>query len=159
MTSKERAMAKAWPRPAASLAVFRGGSLLLVARGKGPFAGLWSLPGGHIEPGERAAAAALRETMEETGVAADAATLVDVHEVLLRDGADLLAHFVIVVFCAHWREGEPRAQGDAASARFVPLGELVRYPLTEGLAPLIVRARAVLRRQRAGARGGKGSAC
>ena len=158
MTSKEGAIARAWPRPAASLAVFRGDSLLLVARGKGPFAGLWSLPGGHIEPGERAAAAALRETMEETGVTADAVALVDVHEVVLRDGADLLAHYVIVVFCAHWREGEPRAQGDAASARFVPLGELVRYPLTEGLAPLIVRARAVLRRQRGGSRAGKGSA-
>ena len=152
-------MAKAWPRPAASLAVFRGDSLLLVARGKGPFAGLWSLPGGHIEPGERAAAAALRETLEETGVTADEATLVDVHEVVLRNATELVAHYLIVVFCADWREGEPRAQGDAASARFVPLGELVRYPLTEGLAPLIVRARAVLRRQRASSRAGKGSAC
>ena len=159
MTGEESAVVRTWPRPAASLAVFRGDSLLLVARGKGAFAGLWSLPGGHIEPGERAAAAALRETLEETGVTADEATLVDVHDVLLRDGTDLVAHYLIVVFCADWRQGEPRAQGDAASARFVPLRELERYPLTEGLAPLIVRARAVLRRQRAGARGGKGSAC
>ena len=160
MTSEESAVARVWPRPAASLAVFRGDSLLLVARGKGTFAGLWSLPGGHIEPGERAAAAALRETVEETGVTTDEAALVDVHEVLLRDGAELVAHYLIVVFWAEWREGEPRAQGDAASARFVPLGELERYPLTEGLAPLIVRARAVLRRrQRGRSRGGKGPAC
>src|SRR5262249_47143560 len=146
MTGEESAKARVWPRPAASLAVFRGDSLLLVARGKGHYSGLWSLPGGHIEPGERASAAALRETLEETGVTADAATLVDVHEVLLRDGPRLVAHYLIVVFCAHWRDGEPRAQGDAASARFVPLRELDRYPLTEGLAPLVVRARAVLRR-------------
>jgi len=57
-----------WPKSAASLAVFRGEEVLLVARGGGTFKGLWSLPGGHIEPGERAREAALRETLEETGL-------------------------------------------------------------------------------------------
>jgi 8-oxo-dGTP diphosphatase len=67
--------------------------LLLVARGAGAFKGLWSLPGGHIEPGERAHAAALRETLEETGVSAEPPRLVDIHEVLLRDqGQRLIAH-------------------------------------------------------------------
>jgi mutator protein MutT len=59
-----------WPRCAASAAIFRGSTVLLVQRGKGALKGLWSLPGGHIEPGETARAAAVREVREETGVEA-----------------------------------------------------------------------------------------
>jgi 8-oxo-dGTP diphosphatase len=140
----------AWPRSAASLAVFRGEEVLLVARGGGAFKGLWSLPGGHIEPGERAREAALRETLEETGVAADWPTLVDVHEVVLSAaGGGLAAHYLIVVFCARWRAGEPTAGDDAVAARFVAPGALAELPLTEGLAPLIARARAILATPRA----------
>jgi 8-oxo-dGTP diphosphatase len=148
--AKRDATGAGWPRCGASLAVFRGDSLLLVKRGAGAFKGLWSLPGGHIEPGERACATALRETLEETGVAAAAPRLIDIHEVLLRDaGGALAAHYLIVVFAARWREGEPVAGDDAESARFVPLSELTRYPLTEGLGPLIARARAALAAPRA----------
>jgi ADP-ribose pyrophosphatase YjhB (NUDIX family) len=59
-----------WPRPAASAAIFRDGLVLLVERGKGALQGTWSLPGGHVEPGERALAAALREVGDVTGVVA-----------------------------------------------------------------------------------------
>jgi 8-oxo-dGTP diphosphatase len=129
------------PRCAASLAVFRGDSLLLVERGRGPLQGRWSLPGGHIEAGERARAAALRETREETGVAADLIGLVDVHEVIINDASGTCtAHYLIAVFCGRWRAGEPVAGGDAARARFVPVAELARYPLSQGLIPLVHRA-------------------
>jgi 8-oxo-dGTP diphosphatase len=145
MASEIGDSAVAWPRCAASLAVFRGDSLLLIARGAGAFKGLWSLPGGHIEPGERAREAALRETLEETGVSAEEPRLLDIHEVLLRDRDHrLTAHYLIVVYCARWRAGEPAARDDAASARFVALSDLERYPLTEGLAALIVRAHALI---------------
>jgi 8-oxo-dGTP diphosphatase len=36
----------------------------------------WALPGGKIEPGESAAAAAVREAMEETGVLASAVLVI-----------------------------------------------------------------------------------
>ena len=35
----------------------------------------WDLPKGHCEPGESFLAAAIRETAEETGIAADAITI------------------------------------------------------------------------------------
>ena len=57
-----------WPRPAASAAIFRGDTVLIVERGKGALPGTWSLPGGHIEPGEGIPHCLRREFLEETGL-------------------------------------------------------------------------------------------
>jgi 8-oxo-dGTP diphosphatase len=135
-----------WPRPAASTAVFRDGHVLLVQRGAATaMGGYWSLPGGHIEPGERAMDAARREVLEETGVTADIVALVGVHDALVtnRDGA-LTAHYVIAVHVARYRTGEPVAASDVAAARFVALDALSDYRLTEGAHDLIRRAAAMV---------------
>jgi 8-oxo-dGTP diphosphatase len=114
---------------------------LLIERGGGALAGRWSLPGGHIEAGEPARAAALREVSEEAGIAAEIAELLDIHEVLIRGGSgELAAHYLIAVFVGHWTAGEPVAGSDAAAARFVALDDLGHYPLTDGAAALILRA-------------------
>ena len=132
---------RGWPRVATSIAVFRGPEVLLIERGKGALKGQWSLPGGHIDPGERSRTAALRELMEETGVTADLVGLVDVHEVILQDrDGRLAAHYVIAVYCGRWRSGEPVRGSDAAAARFVPVADITRLPLTEGADRLIARA-------------------
>ena len=137
----------AWPRCGASAAIFRGEAVLLIVRAKGALKGLWSLPGGHIEPGETARAAAQREVLEETAVDADIDALVDVHDVILRNGAGALsAHYLIAVLCGRWRRGEPNAGSDASLARFVPMGDVEGLPLTDGAAALIRRAWAQMRR-------------
>jgi 8-oxo-dGTP diphosphatase len=134
-----------WPRPGASIAVFRGRSVLLVERAKGIRRGYWSLPGGHIEPGETARAAALRELAEETGVEAEIAGLVDVHDVLLYgDGGELAAHYVLAVYYGRWRQGEPKPSSDVAQALFVPLDALGGYTLTEGGRAVVTRAWSLL---------------
>jgi 8-oxo-dGTP diphosphatase len=130
-----------WPKCAASIAVFKGNSVLLVERAKPPRAGLWSLPGGHIEPGEGAATAASRELAEETGVVAELVGLVDILDVITRDDAGALtAHFLLAVFCGHWLSGEPVAASDSRAAEFVALDRLAAYRLTPGAEAIIRQA-------------------
>ncbi|WP_223167374.1 NUDIX hydrolase [Nonomuraea sp. SYSU D8015] len=58
----------------------RGAEILLARRaGTGYGDGLWHLPSGHLEEGEAATAAAVREAAEEVGVTVDPADLTFVH--------------------------------------------------------------------------------
>ncbi len=133
------------PKAAASAAVFRGGKVLLIRRGKGALEGLWSLPGGHIEPGERAREAAAREVREETGVEAQIRAFLDLHEVII-SGPDgqLRAHYLIAVHAGVWQSGEAVAGGDAAEARFFPLEALADLQLTAGAEGFVRQARAAI---------------
>lgn len=98
--------------------VERGGAVLLIRRGKPPFMGLWSIPGGRLEPGERLADAALRELLEETGTQAEIVGLIDVYESVNEHG-----HYVMIDYAARWTSGEPSAGDDALEAAFVPAEE------------------------------------
>lgn len=107
------------PVVAVGVVCFRGeDEVLLIRRGTPPRLGEWSLPGGRIEPGERAVDAALRELREETGVEADLLGLVDVV-----DGLFPPRHYVLIDFAAEWRAGEPRPGDDATEAVFLPLAD------------------------------------
>ena len=133
-----------WPKAAASIAVLRGDTVLLVERSKPPRAGLWSLPGGHIEPGESAAAAAQRELAEETGVTAELVGLVDILDIITHDEhGTLTAHYLLAVFCGRWLSGEPVPASDSRAARFVALDGLGSYRLTPGAEAMIKRAEAL----------------
>ncbi len=130
-----------WPRCGASAAIFRNGEVLLIQRAKGAFTGLWSLPGGHIEPGEPAREAARREVGEETAIEAQIEGVLDIHDVILRDAAGALqTHYVIAVFWGRWLAGEPIAQSDSRASRFFPLAALEDLPMTAGSRELITRA-------------------
>jgi len=129
------------PIAAASAAIFRDQEVLLVQRSRGENNGLWSFPGGRIEPGETACAAAARETMEETGIEAKIVSLVDVHDaIFFNDAGDLRTHYVVTVFCGLWISGEPAAASDARATRFVRLNDLKNYTLTHDLKDYAERA-------------------
>jgi 8-oxo-dGTP diphosphatase len=95
--------------------------VLLIRRGTPPRQGEWSLPGGRIEPGERAVDAALRELGEETGVEAEITGLIDVVDGLFPEAG---RHYVLIDYAARWVSGEPVAGDDALEARFVALDEV-----------------------------------
>lgn len=86
------------------------GRLLLIRRAHAPSAGLWTLPGGRVEPGETDDAAVIRELREETGL-----------EVLPRRLVGVLEHppYLIHDYVCSLRGGQLRAGDDAAGARWV----------------------------------------
>lgn len=53
---------------AASVAIVRQFDVLLIQRNRPPSEGLWTLPGGRLEPGETAEQCAIRELKEELGL-------------------------------------------------------------------------------------------
>ena len=110
-------------------------------RSKGAFTGLWSLPGGHIEPGERARDAALREVREETLVDAEILGLIDVHDVMARkpDGS-VASHYLLAVYHGRWLSGEPAAASDSRASQFYSLDQLDGLPMTDGARAFIQRA-------------------
>ena len=78
--------------------MFKDRKVLLVKRGRAPFAGLWSLPGGKIEGDETPRQAACRELKEETGIEAEVEGIIDTVKVAPEGPGDtsaLSAHRVL----------------------------------------------------------------
>ena len=111
------------PRPilSAGAVVFRGDEVLLIRRGRPPFRGHWSIPGGKVDHGEPLEAGVLREVLEETGVRARVLGLIDLFEAL--PGGPDEPHFVMADYACEHVSGEPVAGDDAMDAEYVPVPE------------------------------------
>jgi 8-oxo-dGTP diphosphatase len=130
MTGRHRSGGVPPPVVAVGAVAVRAGALLLVERGSDPQTGKWSVPGGHVEPGETLAHAVERETREETGLAVRCDRLLGWAE---RMGPGY--HYVILDFVVTVPAncGEPEARSDAAAAAWVPLDKVHTVPLVEGM--------------------------
>lgn len=141
------AAGKAPARPvlAASVAVFRGGKVLLATRTKPPAEQLWSLPGGKVEAGETLEEAALRELEEEVGVTARILRFNRHVEIFGRDAQGAVTHhFVVASFVGEWLSGEPRPGPEAGAVMWADPLRLGGLPTTRELADVLRRARALL---------------
>jgi 8-oxo-dGTP diphosphatase len=116
---------------AASVAVWRGNTVLLVQRGGVHGHGLWAFPGGKLEPGETTIQAAKRELLEETAITANQLQHVDDYTVDAKG-----AHYVISHLVGMYQAGEACAGSDALAVRWVTLEDLS----TLTLAPHILAA-------------------
>ncbi|MBA4790322.1 MAG: NUDIX hydrolase [Rhizobiales bacterium] len=133
------------PTLAASAAVFRDGRVLLARRGFAPGLGLWSLPGGRVEPGETLAEAAAREVMEEVGVSAEMVAVAAALDFIGHDDAGVLAsHFVVVAHAALWRAGDPQPGLEATEVGWFAPDEVAGLATTRGLADVVRQAARLL---------------
>jgi 8-oxo-dGTP diphosphatase len=106
------------------------GALLLIQRATDPHAGKWSIPGGHVEPGETLAHAVERELLEETGLEVRCGPLLGWVE---RMGPGY--HFVILDFTVEV-PGDPGAAvagSDARAVAWVPVEAVPGLSLVEGV--------------------------
>lgn len=125
----------------ASACVWKDGKVLLIQRAR-PSMGQWSLPGGHVEFGETALAAAHRELLEESGVTADLAEFVGFYEIIRANPA---MHYAIACYCGSWTLGEAKASSDALAVRWVAPAELYHIDFAPNVWEAITRARALLK--------------
>ncbi|MFB7649328.1 NUDIX domain-containing protein [Streptomyces sp. NPDC056084] len=99
----------------ADVVCVRDGKVLVVERRWPPHEGALALPGGYVDAGETAIAAAVRELKEETGIAVSEA---DLELVGFYDapGRDPRGRFVSVVFAVTVPVGTQATAGDDAAA-------------------------------------------
>ncbi len=117
------------------------GRLLLVhGSDQSYFPGSWNLPGGGIEHGESPIDAVTREFLEETGLAVEIGSLVDVRsDLALSPAGDRLTHFDRIVYDVRITGGELRDEADGSShgVRWFAKDELAEITLLPWLARLL----------------------
>ena len=125
----------------AAVVVDEAGRCLLVKRGRPPLAGSWGVPGGLLDLGERLAAGAHREVLEETGIEADIRDVVGTFEPIQLDDQDRIEyHYVVIDFWARYVAGDARAEDDANDVAWVSMDELERYALTPETRTVVLAA-------------------
>lgn len=117
-----------YPRPALTVDVVllsrdAPPRVLLIQRGRDPFAGQWAFPGGFVEPGETLVEAARRELLEETTLAAP-----ELEQLYAAGdpGRDPRGWTISVAFWARAdrKKLKPKAADDAAAAKWFALDDL-----------------------------------
>jgi 8-oxo-dGTP pyrophosphatase MutT (NUDIX family) len=121
--------------PSVNVAVINdGGEVLLVRRSDN---GNWALPGGAVDLGESLTQAAVRETLEETGIACEVTGLSGIytdpgHVVLYTSNGEARQEFSIVL-TARATGGEPARSSETSEVRWVPPGELGAYAMDSSM--------------------------
>ena len=114
-------------------------------RAQQPNAGRWGFPGGVLELGETVGEGAMRELLEETGIVAEPAGVLNVNDAISRDEEGRVQfHYILIAVRGVWRSGEGVAADDAAACAWVTRAEIEagHYPTFPTLLPLLDLARA-----------------
>jgi 8-oxo-dGTP diphosphatase len=98
--------------------------VVLVKRGHPPLLGEWSIPGGVLEVGELLKDAAIREAREETGLSVEPGEILGVFDRVVREGAKIVYHYVLIDFLCRRTAGQLQPGSDADEARWFREEEL-----------------------------------
>lgn len=118
---------------AASVALIHRDRALLIQRARSPWLGMWSLPGGRLEAGESAEAAAIREVREEVGLTVW--RLHPLRRMLLAEG-----RFLLQVYATEAFEGEIVTSDEISAHRWVRADEIAPMHTTPDLAEIVAGA-------------------
>jgi len=113
-----------WPRVGVGAVIVQNKKILLVERAAPPAAGMWAVPGGKVNPGERLQVALKREIFEETGFHIRVGEMAHVFDV--SGGSpdeDDFYHYVIIDFFARIESGELKPGDDARDAGWFSLDD------------------------------------
>ena len=132
------------PAPTADVVIYEPGrGVVIIRRRRAPLG--FALPGGFIDEGEQAEAAAVREMREETGLDVELTGLLGVYS---RPKRDPRQHTLTVVYTGRAHNPEAIMAGDdAAHAAFYPLDDLPA-PLVFDHAEILEHFRQTLSGQR-----------
>lgn len=107
-------------------------TVLLIRRKWAPFEGQWALPGGHVDKGETALQAAVRELLEETGVEVRPEEL---HALGVVDdpNRDPRGRYVSAAFLAVVPEGTKAVAGDDADIAGWTSIDYLKFMMSQGM--------------------------
>lgn len=105
---------------AADGVVLLDGEVLLLERDHPPHEGEWVLPGGLVEPDERAREACVREVREEVGVRVEADAFVGLYDDPDRDERGNVS----AAYRCHVVAGQPEAREEARRVDWFPADDL-----------------------------------
>jgi ADP-ribose pyrophosphatase YjhB (NUDIX family) len=119
------------PKVAAVIFVLDQDQVLMVRRGVDPERGMWALPAGFIDAGEDPREAAVREVREETGLAIEITSLIDVI-----GGDSSGSASIVILFEGRVTGGTLKPDDDAEEARFfradeVPFDQMAAFSSTQ----------------------------
>ncbi|MFI9576053.1 NUDIX hydrolase [Microbispora rosea] len=116
------------------------GDILMIRRSDN---GNWAVPGGAIDLGESLPQAAVRETLEETGIVCEITGLVGTytdprHVILYTSNGEARQEFSIVL-TARAVSGEPTPSSESIEVRWVPRDQVETLPMDRSMALRIAR--------------------
>lgn len=129
------------PISAVGVVVRRDGQVLIVQRGRSPSYGLWTIPGGAVELGERMQDAAAREVREECGIEIKVGEPIGALDAIIHDEqGNILYHYAIVDFVADYVDGVLTPNEELLGAAWVTPEQLDDYDVPETVREIFFKA-------------------